>query len=150
MPPPPDPDDLEQIKEATAVLTAFASAMADWERNCLAQERHSPTDHLDRNEIHERHRAQSAACQAIFDRHCTNRPRPYSRPESPQFRDPPEYAPGHFQIERVEFDKSRRILAYTAEGPHGRLRFTLVKKKDGWRVDQRELWDASGWTSTGL
>jgi hypothetical protein len=150
MPPSADPDDLQQIQQATAVLTAFAAAMAEWERDCLAQERHLPVERLDRNEVHERHEAQRATCQAIFDRHCNNRPRPYSRPESPQFRDPPEYAAEQFCIERAEFDKSRRIHAYTTDGPHGRFRFTLVKKKDGWRVDQREVWDGKTWSSTGL
>lgn len=144
------PDVAEDISRATAVLTAFAAAMARWEADCAAQSRARPPEQMDQNELHDLHASQRAACQAIFDRHCTNRPRGNHRPAVAHHVEPSTYAPGRFQIERVEFDKSPRIHAHTTQGPAGRFRFTLVRKPDGWRIDQREVWTNDRWTYTEL
>ena len=147
----PQPADAEQLEQATTLLRDFATAMARWEKECSDQDRANPPERLDPNEYHAAAQAMRASCQKIFDRYCTDRPRGNSRPATVCYGYPSEYAVARFSIDRAEFDISRRIYIYTTRaGALGPFRFTIVKKKDGLRIDARQAWVDRGWAEAGL
>src|SRR6266702_2117516 len=106
------PDDAEQLAQATTLLRNFAAAMAQWEADCVEQDRVNPPERLDPNEYHASAEAMRDSCQKIFDQYCTDRPRGNSRPASVRYGDPSEYAAPHFTIDRAEFGIVPRIHLY--------------------------------------
>lgn len=79
---------------------------------------------------------------AIFAKFCTQRERKYGRQAGLACMEPPEYSPDE-EILKTEELKKNRVVIYTQQktGVEDQFRYTLHHKKDGWRIDRKEVYD---------
>jgi hypothetical protein len=80
----------------------------------------------------------------IFDKYLTQRKRTYGRQTGPHFSNPPEYNPATNEIISCNIeDKKTYIEVQETVGFKRKLRYTLQKKNDEWRIDKRESYGKS-------
>lgn len=118
------------------VFIQFSNKMYNWNLMCIELD---TDESLGKNE---KDKKIYESLNAIFNEYVTIRKRPYGRQSGYSFKTPPEY-----NLETNE------ILSSTTEGNRAyievqetvgfkrKLRYTLHKKIDGWRVDKRESYD---------
>jgi hypothetical protein len=100
-------------------------------------------------DVRKRQARQKAECEAIFAKYCTPLPRKYGRPSTIHYGSPSHYDERQMRIDSVEFDTPRRIYITVTHRSYGKSRYAIVKKPDGWRVDNAQVW-SGGWQSHGL
>jgi hypothetical protein len=139
-----DPAELERIK---AALVTFADAMWQWEQSYWANRSMWNTANPEERAWLDRDLEDT--CRAVFNRYCTDKPRPGFRPDALSCGDPSDYDPKRRQFQSAEFDTAARAFVY-AKGIYGRLRYTLVKAFDRWLVDDCHHFRSGRWTLEGL
>lgn len=124
--PPEEGDDLHRTPEG--VLRAFILAMNQWEVSAWAAHA-SPAEATAQD---------PSAIDAIFERHCTPKARPYGRHGS--FRHPPEYSLDEVLVDVRTVSPSRaELLTRTGEShPVAEEQLYVVLRKGGrWAVDSK-------------
>ena len=144
-PPAHAPDALEAARQ---VFVGFAGEMAKWEADCMSGPLRVDYEKMDARQATAAAARQRSTCQAIFQKYCTPLPRKYSRPNTIHYGSPSHYDARRMRIDSVEFDTPRRIYV-TVTDAYGKSRYAIVKKADGWRVDNAQMW-SGGWQSRGL
>ena len=140
--------DPEALKAARKVFLRFAGEMAKWEVDCMSGALRVDYEKMNASQVTAREAKQKSTCQAIFQKHCTPQPRKYGRPNTIHYGQPSKYDARQLHIDGIEFDTPRRIYI-TVTDAYGKSRYAIVKKQDGWRVDNAQMW-IGGWQSQGL
>ncbi|NDV66709.1 NTF2 fold immunity protein [Bacteroides sp. 224] len=124
--------------ESTAqdVFLRFSQAMYEW--NILSLELKRNDSMSDDEKIIIR----KEKLDKIFEEYCTIRKRTYGRQAGYNFKNPPEYnlETNNILSSVVEGNKAFIEVQETV-GFNRKLKYTLHKKADGWRVDKREVYD---------
>lgn len=124
-----------EIENAKEVLKEFIVAMNWWETHFYPL---LASDSGNHDEVFAQMRKE---LDAIFAKFCTPRERKYGRQAALDCGDPPEYSPDE-EILKTEELKKNKIIIYTQQktGVEYQCRYTLHHKKDGWRVDRKEVY----------
>ena len=82
--------------------------------------------------------------ETIFEKFCTQKPRPYGRLGS--FQKPPEYDPLHEYILDVTEERKGRVLIRTKQttGFQETFQYVLLWRTSGWRIDNKKIIDSDG------
>ncbi len=127
------------MKELTPneVFNQFSEAMYNWNLEAIKMKQENvPYD--------VRVEKMKSEIDKIFGRYVTIRKRTYGRLNAPTFSNPPEYNSATNEIiSCVIEEKIAYIEVQETIGFKRKLKYTLQKKKDGWRIDKRESYRKS-------
>ena len=124
------------MQELTAkeVFIQFSEAMYAWNIRAIKMKEENIPYNV-------RFEQKGAELIEIFDKYVTKRKRVYGDPSSRSVGDPPEYNPATNEIlSCTEEGKKAYIEVQETVGFKLKLRYTLHKKHEGWRVDKREVY----------
>jgi hypothetical protein len=129
------------------IFKQFSTVMYEWNLMCIDLKKSQE----DYTVIREK---KVTRLNEIYQEYVTDRKRIYGRQASLDFSNPPEYNLETNEIlSCTEDGKKAYIEVQEKVGFKLRLRYTLHKKKDGWRVDKRESYDdvfKNKWETIGL
>jgi hypothetical protein len=122
---------------ANEVFSQFSEAMYHWNLMAIKMKEENMLYNI-------RVEKMRADINEIFDKYVTQRKRTYGRQNGITFSNPPEYNPATNEIisSSIE-DKKAYIEIQETVAFKRKLRYTLHKKKEGWRVDKRESYRKS-------
>lgn len=124
----------EEIELAKTTLAAFFKAMTDWEKYAAQV---GFTEEL------------SNRCKTIFKQFCIDKPRPGFRPDGMHYSGAPHYTYGGHKLVDTEQVSKNKIYLFTKDNIDFQYRFILIKKDNGWKIDEAQRLSA-GWKKCGL
>jgi len=120
--------------EPLVILRKFINEMYQWYTMCQELEKNS--------EFYEQREKVSERLNAIFSAYLTIRDRKYGRQVSLSFGNPPEYNLATNEILSCTIDNKKAFIeVQETVGFKNKLKYTLCLKKDGWRIDKKEIYD---------
>ena len=117
------------------IFKQFSTAMYEWNLMCIDLKKSQE----DYTIIREK---KAEELNKVYQEYVTDRKRTYGRQASLSFRNPPEYNLETNKILSCEIDEKKAYIeVQETVGFKNKLKYTLQRKKDGWRIDKRESYD---------
>jgi hypothetical protein len=128
-------------------LKQFISEMNAWE---IWAKEHDPRDATE-EEWQAFKNICNAKLDAIFDKFCTPKKRPFRR--QCDFRDPPEYQPDQediLEVNTISFSRAE-IITQEKSGLESRNKYVVLKRNGIWLLDNKQWFDdINGTWQTGI
>jgi hypothetical protein len=118
------------LEDAKATAQEFFHEMTEWEKWCAELDINSPSE--------ETHELRLARLEAIFNKYLTSKARKHkqSRYEFLDFKTPPEFSRGIFDVEPADGGK---VWVYKPIGAmNGRARFLMENEGGTWKLALKE------------
>lgn len=117
------------------IFNQFSEAMYQWNLDAIKMKKENTPHEIQSQKLQE-------SINEIYEKYLTKRKRTYGRQNGVSFRTPPEYNPETNEILSVVIDEKKAYIEVQETiAFKSKLRYTLHKKEDGWKLDKREIYN---------